>query len=114
MAGVNILAFLPKIPLLFWTCLGKVWRKNRIFVLNFVIFVLSFGIFVLNFGVFVLNFGTFVLNFGIFTLSPAGKVLLFFPEYLPLVSEGGISSRIKKPLRILTLLSRLRQNVIAF
>ena len=60
--------------LLFWTCLGKVCKKNRIFVLNF--------------GSFVLNFGMSVHNFGMFALNPAGlKVLVILPaEYLPLYS----------------------------
>ena len=86
-AGVNILAFLPKIPSGKVCCFGHVWEKfggkNRIFVLNF-------GLFALNFGIHVLKFGIFVLNFGIFTLSPAGKVLVFLPEYFPLVclSDG--------------------------
>ena len=43
--------------LLFWTCLGKVCRKNRIFPLNFGISVLNFGISVHNFGIFALNPG---------------------------------------------------------
>ena len=73
--GVHSLPFLAKIPTGKVCCFEHVWEKfggkNRIFVLNF--------------GIFVLNFGISVHNFGIFALNYVGTILVFLPEYLPLL-----------------------------